>query len=1509
MTTPNVLELRQRLGPNFNYTALARMLKSGVKLPDDMRDTMAELIAIDFDQRRMGLAPRDATEITGAPMVPGGSEGLTHLMRGLAMLGRGAVGAVSLVPGAKQVMDVTAGASQAMTGNPIAGQMLGEARQTAQQIGQQFGHDLFLGIPQAPQFANPEDAQAWNTVIKPMTMIGAMAVQGYGAVRLLGYATKLPRVGALMENLPMRLKEVGIGVVAAGVPEALRSDTDTTQASSFDLPAQLAKPLIAMGMNERAALGVGGMATGGAFYGAISSVMRGLQFARAGYIRRTVTDEQMATIKDLFKTQGLNIENISDEEVIRLFSSMEKMVLKENLAGTIGDLHSREQWVINELFDAEDLTPDSVEAKLLVGIFRNNPGGMNLVRNVADVDAVDRISQKLGLNVIATKIAREGGVSDVVLARPNYVYEEGAKVGRKTQQVTKVLTRMAGNKDIPRITEREMLILADGTPIRAGFGEEEILRRVKLQAPKVDGKERPDLALKVTGMVTRMELTDKSKILIELPNKMTNESFSAVGRMLDATKFDEVTLVAMDGTRKVLHTPFGQQVQDAIAGIVKPRSQLNPITPEMVKQITRQGVFNGQAALLPDGTPAIIRKKAGFNYVVEDPLLPGKLINVSGKKLTVLPTSLEGEMAPAHMFLDYLGPSDRSALAKLREGISKGLATEIKTFRDLEGFANSRGLFARNLKGGKVELTDANTGEVLPIFDNKKAAAEYVRAKDAPMAELTPTDISKYLGGKMNLGFIGGGGPPPQFGELMPINWARHKKTMEELDTERGPGVFDLLGKPMIRVMSDYDNRFGTQFSQVFNNLQSQNVARTNYIAKWYGGKGADLPKGVLPLRQIEKMAGDDADWELITEWLEIPKGTPDEAAKLAEMTPGMRKAAPELRKWYNAMFEDLGVEANFIEDYVPHWREHAGKHGSNPHTIWQATGGDPLNPPKGASFYADQYREGTLDVYDLHALRTAVKYLEQGASNRFMKKAFDDAKRMVLDVAGKNNRLALPLGQAVLSMKGIEFPAHKAAVQETMQSMIEHLPGSAPAKLEAAISNQLADIALGLTYTGALGARPGLALRNLFSTMVMAWPIYGGVKGDFLEGVARAMTKPGLEEAIAARAVPLKRVSVQALEEVGVTVPGQLQTLFNTSMYLYDSADELSRSITYHAAKIRAEKASAKFAQVAKNASKEKVQDLKKGLLEDSGLFIQTKQVQDEFFRLLGNDPDRAFQFAGKVASDVTMFLYGRGMQPRWMRGVSGRLFGQFGTWPLWYVDYLRRLTGDAVKGGFKSAAAAALARHAIVNAAVVLAGREVLDIDLSKWASYNAVFYSGGPAFSLVWGAAQLNRGISATVSGGEDPFSTKRMQEGLNTIYQTLPIAVPLYFAGRDVNNLLHASTPTERLAAILSTRPTREWTLAHRMQMLLDPQVPFSSSSPHLEDILNNPQGALDLRQIGPQMQQGPTQQSPPQSPVGQNTGQSPAPALQPLRTTVPPTIAYPKGTETAASGEAKPISQW
>ena len=112
----------------------------------------------------------------------------------------------------------------------------------------------------------------------------------------------------------------------------------------------------------------------------------------------------------------------------------------------------------------------------------------------------------------------------------------------------------------------------------------------------------------------------------------------------------------------------------------------------------------------------------------------------------------------------------------------------------------------------------------------------------------------------------------------------------------------------------------------------------------------------------------------------------------------------------------------------------------------------------------------------------------------------------------------------------------------------------------------------------------------------------------------------------------------------------------------------------------------------------------------------------------------------------DLTLWAFWRGTQPLFLRTGIGRVFGQYGLWPLSFLDYMRRLTGKLATNPQKATQAMALwiASNYAASSAFSAAGG-----DVSKWFFISPAGFGGSPHLEM---AQAVGRSLENSQEGRE-------------------------------------------------------------------------------------------------------------------------------------------------------------
>lgn len=1049
------------------------------------------------------------------------------------------------------------------------------------------------------------------------------------------------------------------------------------------------------------------------------------------------------------------------------------------------------------------------------------PGEMNVFRNAEKLVAPTERESDLFLGKATgseTKMIDQP-LYDVLIARKNVTFDEARNLPRAIASKSTKLQNVLGSDDF-KTSADHMFIDANGKAFEGSPEYDRIQKKLGIPPLKVNGIELPDVAVREGTGTISVKSTGGDALEVSIPNRITTAQARGLMKFVDRASPGSVRITNSAGTIQDLTKPSALQIEDALGQMTKSSRASVPLTSEMLDQYKRQGVFAGQAAIGANGIPYRIIRKMGAIYEVENPMRPGSSIKVNASKLQLLPTTLDGVSQSTKDFFGLLPPDEQQAWAKTTQAIENDLAKPVTSKADLDRVAGSFGFLTRAVGKGKYAISSVTAPTEEFLADGLDAAVEYVRKNARPAPDLTPPDLQRLLGDVTVPSPIATGAPP-QFGQRVALNF--DKITPELLEDARGPNVWNKFGQPVAAAMKSMEDRTGIPFFQMFNELQTNTVLKRNFTARWALGQGDTLPSGVMPLKKIVDDAGKDADQLAITKWLETPAEQRPELE--ATMKPTDVTAANRMKAWYDQMFQTFGVRADYLENYAPRFRDFASKYSNDVISSWQQGTGKSL--PKGADFFADFIRTGAVDVYEERAFHAAVQYLKAGASERFMSQSLDKAGDFLQALNGRRD-LQLPFSQYLESMRGFEFMDHKAALQETFRSVLGRLPGMS-AENAKSLSVNLGDTLLSLGYTSTLAFRVPSALRNFFQLMQTTFPMTGMSGNRFAAAIGRAMTEEGYLDAVRAGAIDLKPQALPFRDELSDSadqiLPGWFNKVADKGFKMYDNADNFTRAATFHAFKLQAQDAVDAFAKTAASTSVS-AEDALTGLLHDSGAYQLDKGIQQEFIRRLGVNPQAAVDYMSKEATDVSQFLYGRGMQPAWMRSIFGKFLGQYGTWPLWYIDYMTRTARNISQFGSKVDLARFIARQAVVNGGVLAAGA-YLGIDLSRWLAYPAMFYSGGPGVQMIGGLSQLMYGLGQKASFSDQGNPDQSMAEGVATMAQAASNFIPFRSFYRDMSRFGDATTLQEFAAAALGGQVSQRAKVGDLLNVFNYANEPLSS----------------------------------------------------------------------------------
>jgi hypothetical protein len=451
----------------------------------------------------------------------------------------------------------------------------------------------------------------------------------------------------------------------------------------------------------------------------------------------------------------------------------------------------------------------------------------------------------------------------------------------------------------------------------------------------------------------------------------------------------------------------------------------------------------------------------------------------------------------------------------------------------------------------------------------------------------------------------------------------------------------------------------------------------------------------------------------------------------LLNMNDDEVRAARELRDLFGktdeqGLFFAFDIDPDmFIENYLPHVKKWALEHpnqqfaDSNLKGFFRAIWGP--HPPKELDAWFKKMRVS--DVMDMafekNPFVLAQKYNFVGHRQRFLGPVWERISKwidtMPDDIA--KDRFNIYRNQVM----GLPQTWTEELARKITGTMLERMG------LKGAV--RIKDITKALTsvgYMSALGVRPYMWFRNSFQIFTTLSPKIGNkwvVKAlhSILNDKSGAIFDGLRAQGIITRQLPV--FGAEALDPIG-----PISRFATKAMKQYKNSDEFTRAVAYVAAMLRYEDAVGK---------------LKRGLLKNkdeffgmSGMWNLGTDMKNRALQMINNNewPVAGNMFATEIVNQ-TMFPYRAGMSPTWFRGVIGNLFGQFGTYPVHYLENIKSTLKNANVGqkiGF--------ATTWIGNMTFIAETFRQVGINPGSFIFWRPATFAGGPWFHMGYQMTQL-------------------------------------------------------------------------------------------------------------------------------------------------------------------------
>jgi hypothetical protein len=391
-------------------------------------------------------------------------------------------------------------------------------------------------------------------------------------------------------------------------------------------------------------------------------------------------------------------------------------------------------------------------------------------------------------------------------------------------------------------------------------------------------------------------------------------------------------------------------------------------------------------------------------------------------------------------------------------------------------------------------------------------------------------------------------------------------------------------------------------------------------------------------------------------------------------------------------------------------------------------------------SFFHSAIKDGALNPKDAHLGRFINFLTREGFEKKFTNQPIQELKKLV-DLKGKDGRYLLgtmrwPLENYVNYVKGIPDVTQRVIIKAAgdFQSLLgaqfkrlnKYLPDGAKLPEEFNYPGNFINRLMTLSYVGSLGARPAIALRDAMQVLTTSLPV---LQGRMLRG--GGLTKMGIDRATEAGALLTKTNIGELYGDIFNEMPAggnmldKASKLANKLLAPSRWGHNIARSMAYNAEYESALEAVGKFRAGSIDAHT---------LLTDTSIWFHDRPAINQILRMASDSSIPAEEVAkrsGLELVDNTLWPYRRGAQPALLRTGLGRIFGQYGMWPLNYMDFLKRMVSkyhEFPAQSLKTSATWVGSNYAAV--AAMNAG----GADVGKWFFVSPSGYGGSPHLELV-------------------------------------------------------------------------------------------------------------------------------------------------------------------------------
>lgn len=486
-----------------------------------------------------------------------------------------------------------------------------------------------------------------------------------------------------------------------------------------------------------------------------------------------------------------------------------------------------------------------------------------------------------------------------------------------------------------------------------------------------------------------------------------------------------------------------------------------------------------------------------------------------------------------------------------------------------------------------------------------------------------------------------------------------------------------------------------------------------------------------------------------ITQMGEIDPSKWDDFITRYKLKPEMKSVAQKLRNFYgenadSALYKYMGNDPNlFLKDYMPRIREYVNTGQMSRYVDTDVN-------PFLADAFGNQVPSG-VDVFFQHARVSDLvdmaremdakvllqKYVVLGNRKKFISPIIEEINNWAGTVGNRvDSALMKRFGAYLNDIAGIPSTLNEKLAQDYTERLFSEL------KLGKHIAaKNITEVIMGTSYVTTMGWRAWLPARNSFQI----WSTFAPRLGN--SWTSRALSKLNADKA----GDIYKTLQRKGIITAGLPVGGAdlfkstdaVAKITKSSLAAYKNSDSFTRAVAHTATKMRFDDA---------------VSRMRKGLLNQaefinaSGMYNLAEDRLSQALKLIDSGQvDAAGDLFARDMVMETMFPYRAGTSPLLFRGVIGKMFGQMGHYPVYWIENIRRGVGRG-----NTAQKLAYITRFLGNTSAIAGALTAVGISGQNFLPWSPAQFTGGPWYDLIndgiqlWGGGYEGKQARAKILG---------------------------------------------------------------------------------------------------------------------------------------------------------------